>query len=298
MVISKKSQLEIINSIEQSDLELINSHAKKELKSDDIFTFSVLLCDNEIDRDNEYFSDGAIYALSELFVGKTGLFDHEWSAKGQVARIYKTQVLQDGAKKSAAGGRYLYLKGSAYMMRTPQNESLIAEIEGGIKKEVSVGCSVRERLCSICGGELGHCNHIKGEIYGGQVCCGVLNEPTDAYEWSFVAVPSQKNAGVIKRYRDCAEENSDGNADGGEYAALGKKYMKALVNETVSLGIAAEMGFSRDFLEKTLRTMDERSILEFKSVFSKKVNEKYPIVFQLEKKQRAEKKFSDEEFII
>ena len=83
-----------------------------------------------------------------------------------------------------------------------------------------------------------------------------------------------------------------------EYAALGKKYMKSLVNETVSLGIAADMGFSRDFLKKTLKAMDEQSILEFKSVFSKKVNEKYPIVFQLDKKQNAEKKFSDEEFII
>lgn len=298
MVISKKSQLEIINDIAESDLELINSYAKKELKSDDVFTFSVLLCDNEIDRDSEYFSDSAIYALSELFVGKTGIFDHEWSAKGQVARIYKTQVLSDGAKKSADGGRYLYLKGCAYMMRTPQNEGLIAEIEGGIKKEVSVGCSVRERLCSICGGELGSCNHIKGEIYGGKVCCGVLNEPTDAYEWSFVAVPSQRNAGVIKGYRGCAAESEDDIAGGGEYAALGKKYMKSLVNETVSLGIAADMGFSRDFLKKTLKAMDEQSILEFKSVFSKKVNEKYPIVFQLDKKQNAEKKFSDEEFII
>ena len=35
-----------------------------------------------------------------------------------------------------------YLKAKAYLLRTEKNAALIQEIEAGIKKEVSVGCSV------------------------------------------------------------------------------------------------------------------------------------------------------------
>ena len=40
--------------------------------------------------------------------------------------------------------------------------------------------------------------HIKGEKYDGKPCVGDLIDPTDAYEFSFVAVPSQRGAGVTK----------------------------------------------------------------------------------------------------
>ena len=42
------------------------------------------------------------------------------------------------------------------------------------------------------------CSHIKGREYNGELCCGELSDPTDAYEFSFVAVPAQRAAGVIK----------------------------------------------------------------------------------------------------
>ncbi len=84
------------------------------------------------------------------------------------------------------------------MVRTKDNESLIREIEGGIKKEVSIGCSVRSRRCSICGKD--KCAHKKGKTYGGKLAYEVLGEATDAYEWSFVAVPAQRGAGVSKTF--------------------------------------------------------------------------------------------------
>ena len=34
--------------------------------------------------------------------------------------------------------------------------------------------------------------------YDGKTCHFVLSDPQDAYEWSFVAVPAQRDAGVIK----------------------------------------------------------------------------------------------------
>lgn len=44
------------------------------------------------------------------------------------------------------------------------------------------------------------CTHIKGAKYGDKTCSVILDEPFDAYEWSFVAVPAQKNAGVTKQF--------------------------------------------------------------------------------------------------
>ena len=56
------------------------------------------------------------------------------------------------------------------------------------------------RVCSVCGASEGTCSHVKGQIYGEQLCFLELQDPTDAYEWSFVAVPAQRNAGVVKRF--------------------------------------------------------------------------------------------------
>ena len=84
------------------------------------------------------------------------------------------------------------------MVRTPDNQGLIAEIEGGIKKEVSVGCAVKRAVCSICGAERGQsCGHKPGEVYDGAQCFFQLEEAVDAYEFSFVAVPAQPRAGVL-----------------------------------------------------------------------------------------------------
>ncbi len=54
------------------------------------------------------------------------------------------------------------------------------------------------RSCSICGRE--SCDHQPGKLYGDELCYMTLSQPTDAYEWSFVAVPAQRRAGVIKAY--------------------------------------------------------------------------------------------------
>ena len=190
----------------EDDLACINRLAKRELTADEVYTFAVRLCDNEVDRDFERFDEAALSALGDLFVGKSGIFDHQWSALGQTARIYRTELVRQPERLTAAGDGYCYLKAWAYLMRTEKNADLIAEIEGGIKKEVSVGCAVGRSVCSVCGEESGTCGHQKGQEYGGTLCYAELREPTDAYEWSFVAVPAQREAGVMKRFDPAGED--------------------------------------------------------------------------------------------
>lgn len=187
--------------VTEEALAAINRYTQKDLTADEVFVFSAVLCDNEIDRDFERFSIESLQTLAPLFEGKTAIQNHSMDAADQSARTFKTEVLTDETRKTALGEPYTYLKAYCYMPRIPKNEALIAEIAAGIKKEVSVGCAVEKRICSVCGADerKAPCAHRRGKTYNGEVCHYILENPTDAYEWSFVAVPAQKNAGVTKK---------------------------------------------------------------------------------------------------
>lgn len=195
-------------SVSEEDLTLINKYTIKNLSADGVFAFNVILCDNEIDRDFDRFNDESLEKLAELFNGKTGIFDHSMKSGNQTARIFKTEVGADTDKLNSCGETYKYLKARAYIPITDKNQSLISEINAGIKKEVSINCSVSSQKCSICGKDIKSegCNHVVGNSYSGKICHHLLLSPVDAYEWSFVAVPAQKNAGVIKSYKSKEKE--------------------------------------------------------------------------------------------
>lgn len=160
----------------------------------------MVLCDDQVDRDFERFDRQALQRLRELAVGRTGICDHQPLAGNQQARIYDCRL------EEAEGKCRLLAK--AYMVRTQGNRDLILEIEGGIKKEVSIGCRVGRAVCSICGKER-PCGHQAGQRYGGEVCVFTLQDPQDMYEWSFVAVPAQREAGVVKGYRRRGESQME-----------------------------------------------------------------------------------------
>ena len=178
----------------QTKMAKINRFTRRELGEEEVYCFSAILCDNEIDRDQEKFSRQALEKLAELFIGKTGIFNHDPKGENQTARIFDAKVVSDPERKTADGEEYACLKAEAYMVRTDSNADLIREIDGGIKKEVSVGCAVSKEICSVCGRDRrsGGCVHRKGRVYNGRKCFYILSEPTDAYEWSFVAVPAQR----------------------------------------------------------------------------------------------------------
>ncbi|MBR5191071.1 MAG: hypothetical protein IKW34_03465 [Clostridia bacterium] len=180
------------------DIKLINEHTLKTLTKDDVFCFSVILCDNDIDRDFERFDENSLKTLEKLFVGKTGILNHSMKSEDQNSRTYKTQLITDATRKTCDGLPYTYLKAWCYTVRSEKNESLIRDIESGIKKEVSISCASDSRICSVCGES--HCNHIAGRKYNGERCYKTITGITDAYEWSFVAVPAQRNAGVTKSF--------------------------------------------------------------------------------------------------
>jgi len=184
----------------ENEMELINGYSRRELSEDEVYIFSVVLCDNDIDRDCERFTVESLFALEKLFVGKTGIIDHDPTAKNQKARIISCKVESVDGETTALGDQLFRLTARAYIPRTEGNRELIEAIEAGIVKEVSVGCSMGHTLCSVCRNDMRSpmCSHRKGREYDGALCYGELTEPQDAYEFSFVAVPAQRSAGVIK----------------------------------------------------------------------------------------------------
>lgn len=274
----------ILHSVSREDMFLINQLSKTELTPEQVYTFAVRLCDNEVDRDWERFDEDALKALSELFVGKTGIFDHNWSAEGQTARLYKTEICREDGVTSAGDG-CLFLKGYAYMLRNEKNKSLIEEIEAGIKKEVSIGCSVTGRRCSICA--QASCEHQGGQMYGGKLCYFTLLDPVDAYEWSFVAVPAQRKAGVIKRF--ARETEGDLKRLLSAYpgcrkqwealekeARMGRAYMDGLRRELVRLAGLADESLNLKIFSRTAEKMEEDELLELTKVYRRRMEELYP----------------------
>lgn len=73
------------------------------------------------------------------------------------------------------------------------------KIESGLWSTVSIGARANKVRCSICGTDLSEgdfCEHVRGEVYDGQVCAWSIEE-WEAKEISFVIVPSDKYAGVV-----------------------------------------------------------------------------------------------------
>lgn len=280
------------------ELELVNAFARAELKAEDVYIFSVLLCDNEVDRDYERFSENTLRELSELFVGVTGICDHDWRSGNQVARIYRTELVTDKNRTTSYGTPYVYLKGYAYMLRTESNAELIAEIDGGIKRETSVGCSVAGSVCSICGEDIALCSHVKGRQYGEKQCCAILEGAVDAYEWSFVAVPAQRGAGVIKNF----VETEAGKSYAAEYEALekaaelGRRYLSELKAEVLRLCLVCDKAMY-PAMEKSVGLMDETALCELKDALKERAEKLYPPLTQLPGRGEVTK-FCGDEYII
>lgn len=192
-------------SVTEEELKKINKLTLEPLTAEQVFTFKAVLCDNEVDRTYERFTLKALQGFQKLFKGKTVIKDHYRTADNQVARIYDTELVPS-TKVTKAGEVYTQLVAYCYMVKTAGNADLIAEIKAGIKKEGSVGCAVANCFCSICGTDnaQSYCRHYAGRSYakegGEEVCTFALDTARDAYEFSLVAVPAQKAAGVSKCY--------------------------------------------------------------------------------------------------
>lgn len=296
-------------TVTEDEMKLINKLTVRELDKAEVFTFNVVLCDNEVDRDSERFDIAALEKLAELFVGVTGIFDHNPCGGNQTARIFDAVCERVSGKVTSFGEPYVCVKAKAYMPRTVKNNDLIAEIEAGIKKEVSVSCAVSTFTCSVCGEDMrgGKCKHLKGRSYGQEICSCILSDVTDAYEWSFVAIPAQINAGVTKgfgrfaecedvikavREGSCVKLTQEQSRELGAYidsleeqAQEGRLFRKSLTDEAVRFACIALPELDREAVSKMCSAAQIAELIKIKDAFRLKAGGVIPLSPQLKAKK-------------
>lgn len=194
--------------VTDEDLKKINKYTLSPVSAEDVFVFKATIADNEQDDRNYMpFNLKALQDLRKLYPGKTMLKDHSRRADNQIARVYDTELVQNANKQTDLGELHTELVAKIYMIKTDSNKDLIAEIVGGIKKEVSTSTVPKNMVCNICNGDGRKCRHWPGMEYtvedgtpGGSKkrCKMLLDGATEAYELSFVAVPAQPRAGTHK----------------------------------------------------------------------------------------------------
>lgn len=293
--------------LSEEELCEINAYSRRALTAEEVYTFPLILCDNEIDRDLECFSDETLEQLSHLFCGKSGIFDHDPRGEKQTARIYRCWVEADEGRMTRTGRPYKALHAKAYMVRTASNADLILEIDGGIKKEVSVGCSVASTTCSICGADRHEapCAHRPGRRYGGALCYTILSDATDAYEWSFVAVPAQPAAGVTKsrgavkalcltperalQQMEAGELHLDAASAMGlrkhirlleEQSAVAERYRDSLQQEIRRAVMMSQPEMRPETLQKTLEVLSTPELEELRALTQKQLEQRFPPMLQ------------------
>ena len=192
--ITKSAAVSKAYAPDEADMALINAQALEPLEASEVFAFRVAMCDTRTDRAFERFSDEALGQMAALYVGKTVVKDHEPTCDNQVARIFRCEVEDMGDHRA--------LVGYAYTLADEAHAGFIAAIKGGILREVSVSFNCASSTCSICGTNNveSYCKHWPGRDYEGRQCTYELSDVYDVYELSFVGVPCQRAAGVVKSY--------------------------------------------------------------------------------------------------
>lgn len=73
------------------------------MQKNEVYAFSVVLCDNDVDRDGERFTTDSLYELEKLFVGKTGIIDHNPSAKNRRQEFSAVRIEKIDGQKTGFG---------------------------------------------------------------------------------------------------------------------------------------------------------------------------------------------------
>jgi hypothetical protein len=199
-MITKSAQVSTHAEITDEELAKINQYTLKVLTKDDVYVVKLVAGNSsKRDRNFEPFTDKAIADMAKLYPGKTVIKNHNHDTDNQVGRVFDAYV--EDVTVDGKTVKQLMLK--IYMLKDA-NPELIRDIEAGIKKEVSTSCSPEHVYCNVCGVDnmKEYCRHWPGATYTikgeEKVCSMDIDGVKDVYEVSFVAVPSQPDAGATK----------------------------------------------------------------------------------------------------
>lgn len=191
LIILTQAVLTEVNSVKNDknrpnaeELALINQYSGHQFSADEVFVASIRLCDNDVDKDYEQFTCGALVKLAKLYEGMRGVVN---IYSDYTPQIFNCKLEPVPEKVNTLGEPYCMVVGRFYIPIVSETASLRAMIVDGSISEVSIGCSIDPAVCSICHRPLSECEHVKGHFYDSELCYGLLYNPKDVYEFAFVA---------------------------------------------------------------------------------------------------------------
>ncbi len=200
-------------SASAADLEVINrAFALTPLAAEQVYVRKIALCNDRYDRTGERFPLAYLERFRDTLVGKALLVSHD--RKGlPLGRFFKAEVAQDPVD----GTQWLITH--VYLVKTPGNEELRAQIDGGILAHVSVGFRWADLLCDLCGRSYfrGDCPHLIGQLYDGHECTATYGgDPrrVEAVEASLVFLGAQYGSVIVKRSGTCHRGTESTETDG------------------------------------------------------------------------------------
>lgn len=176
-IIEKRKQVSE-EAVDKKNVALINKFAQTELTIDDVYIRSMYLCNDVVDSYFSRFPEESLKKISKLVVGQSVLKGHDYN-KLPIARFFKGKVVEkDGISWVRA---WFY-----WLKNTDGAEDLVKNIDGGVYREVSIGFSCSEYICSICEKDIRRCEHIPGEKYKKQDCFYNMTKVEEVLEGSLV----------------------------------------------------------------------------------------------------------------
>lgn len=184
---------------------LVNQYALKELAPDAFAAFRLDLCNDQVDKHFSRFPVSELENIARLTPGRPLMVMHDLYGSLPKGTFFRAEVVKKGKVSS--------VRADVYLLRTDENEEFIAQIEGGVYREISIGFRCMTRTCSICGLDILACEHMPGKKYGKQVCHYVMEGVGEVIEGSVVAAGSQ-GVGFVEQVRHEPEAGAEATGEG------------------------------------------------------------------------------------
>lgn len=167
----------------ETDLKEINRYTLRPLTADEYVVFTLDLCHNQIDRHFSCFPEDELEVIHKKVPGRPLMERHDLQGSLPRGTFFHSTLHRQGD--------ILSVRPKVYVLRLEENRNFIANIEGGIYRETSIGFSFSFPECSICNRDIRRCIHVPGEKYEGSLCYYRMRGVQDVLEGSVVACGSQ-----------------------------------------------------------------------------------------------------------
>ena len=199
------------------------------------------------------------------------MLDHSEDLKSQIG-MFVGGAFDEGEKRVRAVARMLRDSDD-----TPDNlkvNEYIRRIDAGLYRGVSVSFRDGQEICDICSKDVwdrspqNRCIHVPGRTYAGEKATYEIRGARLRHV-GLVAMPSNKEAGVINTRSDSWKEKfaewkmeGDGASGGKSQMELeGEKYRDMLITEALKEGVRAEDDFDSDAWKTRLEDFNSELII-------------------------------------